>query len=936
MKDPSYGSTNGSTNDSTDDSTDDPPPLGVAACLIPYLAGDEPRRTLIACGAMLHAQSLQKNELPKVRTKCWDPFSKQLSLLTKPSGESSGSNERKSVPGTNLLTAFAFLGGTNFEDAFVVSRSAAKKLELGRRAEITYGFSWFADPSEVTRVKEALEKHRHPQKEAQNDAQGLARDEAQDEAQEEAQDEPQKNVLPLWRKHQPRAFVDCLLAGVKDDTLPRQSLGPEDRLKGLFKWPLRGKQVPWPAYVVDVEREDFFTPIPDKNNKEGRVQGASKTRVDSHSLLVGPYRSLLTAHLEEAPRPAGPGDKLANLHGNKGVIAVVLPDHQMPRVHPPGGGPPRRVDVVANPIGVLNRGNFGQVAEAVASWKNRDVGVTDSELPLEELSEWVKETPGFDAAGRLTLQFASSPDSESEGKTVQAVCGWNFWMRPEQEACRQARVALSSEAKESTKHKKSTKKTNKEKRYPGSPLPALLKSRGILYGEMNAWALAARALSRKWIKKDLLSKNGPRFADTTDRDPTQEVDPRLEAWDVMAGLTLGIRGSQKAGEKKKPEPLSETEIKKGKSKPPPKTSKDTAPLAFRYVEKIEKTPWPSYLLSHAQEVINRHDRLNKKEPTYKSVKKWRETLAETFFGSKHHQTEVQPEKTDEDPQGQTKKSTENLRRSPFIKWLFSHQVQPSARLVIVPDPNLQLDQIRLPWWLCLAFFTPDKLDPWLKEAAGSTSWPNASPRDLMNIYLERLPQLLDASPQEESPLAGNLSQEQLEKLKKTLLKKERWVVVHRSPVIHFGSLWPLRVVPSQDPAPVARLPLGLLPPMGADFDGDTVSMVPVLSDSKEVMDFCRLNAPLVHGDLFQHPTEKDTPQLLFPLSKDLQAAHWIWKNSPSPSPAAAPAAAPAPRQPRQRMKVKKVKAKKTKTLGSPSHLPSPTLASSSWTLGAKF
>ncbi len=52
------------------------------------------------------------------------------------------------------------------------------------------------------------------------------------------------------------------------------------------------------------------------------------------------------------------GDKLAGRHGNKGVISVILPAEDMPYL--PDG---RSVDVVLNPLGVISRMNIGQILE---------------------------------------------------------------------------------------------------------------------------------------------------------------------------------------------------------------------------------------------------------------------------------------------------------------------------------------------------------------------------------------------------------------------------------------------------------------------------------------------------------------------------------------------------------------------------------------------
>ncbi|MBX5473904.1 MAG: DNA-directed RNA polymerase subunit beta [Thermoleophilia bacterium] len=62
-------------------------------------------------------------------------------------------------------------------------------------------------------------------------------------------------------------------------------------------------------------------------------------------------------------RKIAEGDKLAGRHGNKGVIARIVPEEDMPFL--PDGRP---VDVVLNPLGVPSRMNIGQVLETHLGW----------------------------------------------------------------------------------------------------------------------------------------------------------------------------------------------------------------------------------------------------------------------------------------------------------------------------------------------------------------------------------------------------------------------------------------------------------------------------------------------------------------------------------------------------------------------------------------
>ncbi len=77
-------------------------------------------------------------------------------------------------------------------------------------------------------------------------------------------------------------------------------------------------------------------------------------------------------------RKLSEGDKMAGRHGNKGVVAKVLPDEDMPFM--PDGTP---IDIVLNPLGVPSRMNIGQILETHLGWAARALG-------------WKVATPVFD------------------------------------------------------------------------------------------------------------------------------------------------------------------------------------------------------------------------------------------------------------------------------------------------------------------------------------------------------------------------------------------------------------------------------------------------------------------------------------------------------------------------------------------------------------
>src|SRR5205807_8656825 len=69
------------------------------------------------------------------------------------------------------------------------------------------------------------------------------------------------------------------------------------------------------------------------------------------------------------------GDKMAGRHGNKGVIARILPEEDMPYLD---DGTP--VEIVLNPLGVPSCMNVGQTLEKHLGWAGHELGKRISEL----------------------------------------------------------------------------------------------------------------------------------------------------------------------------------------------------------------------------------------------------------------------------------------------------------------------------------------------------------------------------------------------------------------------------------------------------------------------------------------------------------------------------------------------------------------------------
>ncbi len=94
------------------------------------------------------------------------------------------------------------------------------------------------------------------------------------------------------------------------------------------------------------------------------------------------------------------GDKMAGRHGNKGIVARIVRDEDMPFLE---DGTP--VDIVLNPLGVPSRMNLGQIYETVLAWAGQKLGVKFS-------------TPIFDGASEADiLKYTQEAGLPEYGRT---------------------------------------------------------------------------------------------------------------------------------------------------------------------------------------------------------------------------------------------------------------------------------------------------------------------------------------------------------------------------------------------------------------------------------------------------------------------------------------------------------------------------------------
>ena len=111
------------------------------------------------------------------------------------------------------------------------------------------------------------------------------------------------------------------------------------------------------------------------------------------------------------------GDKMAGRHGNKGVIARILPEEDMPYL--PDGTP---VEIVLNPLGVPSRMNVGQILETHLGWAAHALGLYFATPVFDgatenEIKNWL-DRAGLPNGGKTKLYDGMTGDEFEQNVTV--------------------------------------------------------------------------------------------------------------------------------------------------------------------------------------------------------------------------------------------------------------------------------------------------------------------------------------------------------------------------------------------------------------------------------------------------------------------------------------------------------------------------------------
>ncbi|PJA95860.1 MAG: DNA-directed RNA polymerase subunit beta [Ignavibacteriales bacterium CG_4_9_14_3_um_filter_34_10] len=161
---------------------------------------------------------------------------------------------------------------------------------------------------------------------------------------------------------------------------------------------------------------DVLADIEEENKRE-------KLKIQSGDELPPGIVQLAKVYIAKK-RKVNVGDKMAGRHGNKGVVAKIVPLEDMP--HLEDGTP---VDIILNPLGVPSRMNLGQLYETALGWVGNQLGVK-FETPIfdgakvENVEEWLAKA-SLPTGSKINLV-----DGRSGEKFHQKVtCGYIYMMK---------------------------------------------------------------------------------------------------------------------------------------------------------------------------------------------------------------------------------------------------------------------------------------------------------------------------------------------------------------------------------------------------------------------------------------------------------------------------------------------------------------------------
>jgi DNA-directed RNA polymerase subunit beta len=164
------------------------------------------------------------------------------------------------------------------------------------------------------------------------------------------------------------------------------------------------------------------------------------------------------------------GDKMAGRHGNKGVVAKIVPEEDMPFL--PDGTP---IEICLNPLGVPSRMNVGQVLETHLGWACKKLGIKVATpvfdgIPEKKVREYLREAK-LPSTGKSVLHDGRTGEKLDQ----EVVVGYIYMMK----------------LNHLVSHKIHARAVGPYSLVTQQPLGGKAQYGGQRFGEMEVWALEA-------------------------------------------------------------------------------------------------------------------------------------------------------------------------------------------------------------------------------------------------------------------------------------------------------------------------------------------------------------------------------------------------------------------------------------------------------------
>jgi DNA-directed RNA polymerase subunit beta len=292
-----------------------------------------------------------------------------------PIADSSSTQQGELALGRNVLVAFMSWEGGNYEDAIVISDRLVKD-DLFTSIHI--------------------EKHEIESRDTKLGPEEITRD-IPNVGEESLKDLDEEGIVYIGAEVRPG---DILVGKItpKGET----ELTAEERLlRAIFGEKAR-------------EVKDSSLRLP--HGERGKVVEVREFRRELNDDLQPGVNRLVRVSVAQK-RKISVGDKMAGRHGNKGVIAKILPQEDMPFL--PDGTP---VDIILNPLGVPSRMNIGQILETHLGWALHEKGEKAATAVFDgateqEIQKELKEA-GLPQDGKIELRDGRTGEAFDRHITV--------------------------------------------------------------------------------------------------------------------------------------------------------------------------------------------------------------------------------------------------------------------------------------------------------------------------------------------------------------------------------------------------------------------------------------------------------------------------------------------------------------------------------------